>query len=403
MAAFAAVFAACSQQEAVNVTISNPLNTERSGEMVEVSAKTIFDRLKLSDDASFVVYDENAKEVPYQLTYDNKVVFPTKVGAGATVNYTIQEGNPAKVEAVVFGRQYPERMEDMAWENDCSGYRAYGPVLQKLGEKAFGYDIFTKSTRKLVLEDRYAKELDPVLRPKIRQLRKEGKMEEAKFLEKDISYHIDHGDGMDAYAVGPTLGAGVAALYPEGQIVYPYTYNEYEILDNGPLRFTVKLVFKPLKVKDNENVIETRIIQLDKGSHLNKTTVSYSSLAEKTPLVAGIVLHDPYADRYSYSAEEGYLAYADPTTNVNANNGIIYVGVVFPGVVKEAKVEMFDKPMGAALGHVLGVSEYVPENDFVYYWGSGWSKDRFATDADWTNYIKTYAGNVRNPLKITIQ
>ena len=92
---------------------------------------------------------------------------------------------------------------------------------------------------------------------------------------------------MDCYAVGPTLGGGTAALMPDSAIVYPYCYKDYEILDNGPLRFTVKLVFNPLVVKNDSNVVETRIIQLDKGSQLNKTTVSYEYLTQATPVAAG--------------------------------------------------------------------------------------------------------------------
>ena len=96
---------------------------------------------------------------------------------------------------------------------------------------------------------------------------------------------------MDCYAVGPTLGGGTAALFPDSTIVYPYCYKDCEILDNGPLRFTAKLVYNPLVVKGDSSVIETRIISLDKGSQLNKTVVSFDNLQEITPVVTGIVLH----------------------------------------------------------------------------------------------------------------
>ena len=401
LAAFA--LSGCGDKDSLEISISNPIDIERNSEMVEIPVKNVYDQLKLKDDATFVILDDAANEVPYQITYDNKVVFPVTIAAGENLNYTIQKGTPATVTAVVYGRQYPERMDDLAWENDRAAYRAYGPTLQKLGEKAFGYDVFTKSVSELVVEDRYAKELDPVLRPKIRQLRKEGKMKEAREIEVGISYHIDHGNGMDAYAVGPTLGGGVAALYPDNQIVYPYCYKDYEILDNGPLRFTVKLTFTPLTVEGNDKVVETRVIQLDKGSHLNKTTITYSSLTERTPIVAGLVIHAAHPDRYAYDAQAGYIAYADPSTNVEAGNGIIYVGAVFPDVMKEAKVEMFEKPAGDAIGHVLGVGEYVPESEFVYYWGSGWSKAGIENDESWNNYLKNYAQSVRNPLKVTVK
>ena len=386
----------CSKSESVTVTIANPLAIERTGEMVEIPVNDIYTQLNLSDTAQFVIYDEKAQEVPYQLTYDEKVIFPVSIASKASVNYTVQQGTPSLVNAVVYGRCYPERLDDIAWENDRAAYRAYGPALQKSGEKAYGYDVFTKSVEELVVEDRYAMELDSASRAEIKALREAGKKEEADSLSRAISYHIDHGNGMDCYAVGPTLGGGTAALMPDSAIVYPYCYNDFEILDNGPLRFTVKLVFNPLVVKNDSNVVETRIIQLDKGSQLNKTTVSYEYLTQATPMAAGLVLHAANPEGYAYDAAKGYISYADPTTNAEAGNGIVYVGAVFPASV-QTTTQLFEKPVGDALGHVLGISTYEPGNDFVYYWGSGWSKYGFEKAEDWTNYLKDYAEKVRNP------
>lgn len=366
----------CSKSESVTVTIANPLAIERTGEMVEIPVNDIYTQLNLSDTAQFVIYDEKAQEVPYQLTYDEKVIFPVSVASKTSVNYTVQQGTPSMVNAVVYGRCYPERLDDIAWENDRAAYRAYGPALQKSGEKAYGYDVFTKSVEELVVEDRYAMELDSASRAEIKALREAGKKEEADSLSRAISYHIDHGNGMDCYAVGPTLGGGTAALMPDSAIVYPYCYKDFEILDNGPLRFTVKLVFNPLVVKNDSNVVETRIIQLDKGSQLNKTTVSYEYLTQATPVAAGLVLHAANPEGYAYDAAKGYISYADPTTNAEAGNGIVYVGAVFPASV-QTTTQLFEKPVGDALGHVLGISTYEPGNDFVYYWGSGWSKYGF--------------------------
>ena len=60
-------------------------------------------------------------------------------------------------------------------------------------------------------------------------------------LVRTFSYHIDHGYGMDCYAVGPTLGAGVSALMVNDTIIYPWCYKTQEVLDNGPLRFTIEV------------------------------------------------------------------------------------------------------------------------------------------------------------------
>lgn len=392
----------CSKSESVTVTIANPLAIERTGEMVEIPVNDIYTRLDLSDTAQFVIYDEKAQEVPYQLTYDEKVIFPVSVASNATVNYTVQQGTPSMVNTVVYGRCYPERLDDIAWENDRAAYRAYGPALQKSGERAYGYDVFTKNVEELVVEDRYAMELDSASRAEINALREAGKKAEADSLARAISYHIDHGNGMDCYAVGPTLGGGTTALMPDSVIVYPYCYKDFEILDNGPLRFTVKLVFNPLVVKNDSNVVETRIIQLDKGSQLNKTTVSYEYLTQTTPVAAGLVLHAANPEGYVCDAAKGYIAYADPTTDAKAGNGIVYVGAVFPAPVQTV-TQLFEKPAGDALGHVLGMSAYEPGNDFVYYWGSGWSKYGFEKAEDWTNYLQDYAEKVRNPLVVTVQ
>lgn len=393
----------CSHSQSVTVSVTNPLDMSRSGEMVEVPVAQVFKQLNLPDTAQIVIYDNKAQEVPYQLTYDDKIIFPVSIDANATADYTIQKGTPSIVNAVVYGRQYPERLDDIAWENDRAAYRAYGPALQKTGEKAYGYDVFTKSVEELVVEDRYAMELDSATRAQIAELRKAGKKEEAQKLQNSISYHIDHGNGMDCYAVGPTLGGGTSALMVDSSIVYPYCYKDCEILDNGPLRFTMKLTFNPLTVKNDTNVVETRIIQLDKGSQLNKTTVVYENLSQNAPVVGGLVIHAASPDAYSYNAEEGYIAYADPTTNAKADNGIVYVGAVFPAPLAEAKVQLFDKPAGDALGHVLGISNYEPDSEFVYYWGSGWSKYGFEKAEDWTGYLKSYAAEVRNPLVVTVK
>ena len=73
-------------------------------------------------------------------------------------------------------------------------------------------------------------------------------------------------------------------------------------LDNGPLRFTVKLEFNPLAVKGDTAVVETSLITLDAGSHLNRTAVSYSNLKESLPIVTGIVLHEPDGACLLYTA-----------------------------------------------------------------------------------------------------
>ena len=394
---------ACNDSRTVTVTVTNPLAMERSNEMVEVSMETVTDRLGLADTAQIVVLNANGQQVPYQITYDGKVIFPAAIAAGGTATYTIQTGTPEAFDVKACGRCYPERMDDMAWENDLVAFRAYGPALQAKGERGFGYDLFTKyNTTEPMLEAMYAKELDKETLAKIAELKKTDPKAAAE-LSRERSYHIDHGYGMDCYAVGPTLGAGVAALMVNDSIIYPWCYKNQEILDNGPLRFTVKLEFTPLTVKGDSTVVETRLITLDAGSHLNKTAVSYSNLKETLPIVAGIVLHEPDGAVVA-DAANGYITYVDPTTG--PDNGKIFMGAAVPTVVKDAKTVLFSekekKERNNADGHVLAVSDYEPGSEYVYYWGFAWDKADIKTADAWNRYMADFAQKVRNPLTVKV-
>lgn len=395
---------ACNESKTVTVTITNPLAMERSGEMVEVPMAEVSARLNLADTAQVVVLDAENQQVPYQITYDEKLIFPATVAANAATTYTIQAGTPIAVELKVCGRQYPERMDDMAWENDLVAFRAYGPALQARGERGFGYDLFTKyNTTEPVLETFYQNELNKDVRARMAELQKTDPKAAAD-LGRSISYHIDHGYGMDCYAVGPTLGAGVAALMVGDTILYPWCYNTQEVLDNGPLRFTVKLEFTPLTVKGDTSVIETRVITLDAGSHLNRTAVSYTNLQETLPITTGIVLHEPDGAVVA-DAANGYITYVDPTTG--PGNGKILMGAAFPATVKEAKTVLFPaeekKQRNNADGHVLAISDYEPGSEYVYYWGFAWDKADIKTPEAWNRYMAEFAQKVRKPLEVSIR
>lgn len=404
---FAAVFLcfSCADgKQTMTVAVTNSLALERVGEMVEVSMSDVAAQLQLADTAQIVVLDADGQQVPYQLTYDEKVIFPATVKANETAIYTIQAGMPDPYSVIACGRHYPERMDDVAWENDLVAFRAYGPALQAKGERAFGYDVFTKyNTTEPVVEARYAEELNEEKRARIEELKKEDPKAAAE-LQRAISYHIDHGNGMDCYAVGPTLGGGTAALMAGDTIVYPYCYSKQEILDNGPLRFTVKLEYAPLVVRGDSNVIETRVVSLDAGSYLNKAVVSYTNFREAMPVATGIVLHEPNGAIVTDIAN-GYVTYVDPTSDPNAGNGKMFMGAAFPAQVKEAKAVLFPEKekkelRAGADGHVLAISEYEPGSEYTYYWGSAWDKAAVKTADAWNKYMAEYAQKLRTPLTV---
>lgn len=77
-------FASCADsKQSMTVTVTNSLALERAGEMVEVPMSDVVAKLKLADTAQIVVLDVDGQQVPYQVTYDEKVVFPVTVGQTA--------------------------------------------------------------------------------------------------------------------------------------------------------------------------------------------------------------------------------------------------------------------------------------------------------------------------------
>ncbi len=398
---FMAAAVACTPEKDMQIEVTNPIAQDRQNEMIELPAEKV-SSIQAKYGNAFIITDSDGKEVAYQLTYDDKLILQASVSAHETSVYTIKKGTPSFYETVACGKHYPERVDDIAWENDRIAFRTYGPALQATGERAFGYDIWTKRVSHPVVEARYEKELNPETKAKIAELRKTDP-KAAQELASATSYHNDHGDGLDYYSVGPTLGGGTAALMEDGNIIYPYCYKTYEILDNGPLRFTVSLTYNPLTIGENANVIEKRLLSLDAGSQLNKVSVKYENLNKKTPIASGIVMHEP-SDVYKADAAKGYIAYADPKDPVN---GQIYVGAVVPQTQKLSQADAVyfsdaEKKERKANGHVLAISEYAPGSEYTYYFGGGWSKWGFASPEDWFSYIDKYAERINNPLKVVV-
>jgi len=389
-------FAACAQEKAIRIAITNTSSEIRKDEIVELST----DVVKKFKQKGFIITDSKGMQVPYQITFEHKLIFPATVNPKSSALYTVSVGKPDIFKKVVCGKHYPERVDDIAWENNRIAFRTYGPALQKSGEKAYGCDIWVKCIAEPIVDFRYKLELGAQSKAKLAELNKTDKKAARQFTES-VSYHNDHGNGLDYYKVGPTLGAGTTALMKGDSIVYPYCYNTYKILDNGPLRFTVKLTYNPLIVGNNSNIIETRIITLDYGSQLNKVTVSYANLTKPTPILTGIVIHAPSLDLQA-DAEAGYISYADPIDPVN---GQIFVGAVFTNKLESAKPILFsakEKAERDAEGHVAAISLYTPGTKYIYYAGAGWSKYGFKDSTEWNRYVRTFAKHLKQPLKIKI-
>jgi hypothetical protein len=269
------------------------------------------------------------------------------------------------------------RKDDIAWENDRTGYRVYGPKFQSDGDIGYGIDVWCKNTPDPILEKFYRDNAN------------------------HISFHKNHGYGLDCYNVGASLGCGAPALLVGGNLLYPYCYRHYEILDNGPLRFTLRLDFAPVTYQGNVKVTEHRIISLDKNSNFCKMSVWYDGLPKDASVVAGLVLHS--ADPADWEISNQFALYADPTGDPQKHNFQIYVGMLFPDGIDRLYAQIEKQPRKDVHGHILGQKNHWDgQQPFVYYFGSAWSLNDVRSFDEWKLRVRQQLGAIHSPLVVSI-
>lgn len=368
------LFISCGKEE-ITISVENPSNFDRSSEIVELAVKDLEVKLKLAEGQSFIVTKSNGEEIASQLTFDGKLIFQSGLTANAKETFTISVGESKTYEAKTYGRFIQERKDDFAWENDRVAFRVYGPALVATDGPSNGIDIWYKRTNNLIVDKWYATELA-------------GKG----------SYHDDHGEGLDDYKVGRSLGAGAMAPYIDGKLWLNGNYLTHEVLENGPLRSTFKFTYDELEA-NGMLVKETRTVSINAGSQFSKIEQQYYGAAVME-VAAGIVKR-PQGD--SVIAGSDYLIYGEPTTNKVSG---IYLGLVFPEGIKSSSIDTYKieaKVNGGEYQHVLAIADYKEKTPVTYYTGYGWEKFGFATITDFENYTKNFVASLKQPLTVNIQ
>ncbi len=373
------------REASTKVKITNPTADNRN-DVVELDAEKVFGELGIGGGRQIVVLDGDGVEVPYQLTHDGKLLVQVFVRPQTSSEFTIKYGQPKDYRLDANGRLYPNREDDLGFENDKNAWRLYGPKMHNKGVN--GFDSFTKNVTYPILDQLYHNELTSYGINE--QLKKAGRGGEwAQLHRNKFTYHRNRGQGMDAYSVGETLGAGAPALIKDGALVLPDVYEEAPILDNGPLRFTVKEI-----MYEQDGVRETRTISLDRGTHLARCEVSYEGVADGSPVCSGIVIHDTNPN-YVINKNVGYIAYADALDTPQGQNGELYIACLYPEKMKALKL----MESGNAK-HVIGQTTYSSGAPFIYYVGTAWSRYDVPSMAVWEALLQGYARNISQPLTV---
>ena len=414
-----------SYAQQATVVVNNPTDAQRQ-ELVEVNISDV--KAKLAGIApkkgeAYIVKNKRGQQIGSQITHDGKLLIDASIRPHGSAPYYISIGKPYPQKVWTTGALYKMRKDDIAWENDRCAYRVYGPALQRTGERSFGTDIWAKNTPDTVVYERYVMDkqgnvdgdkVDEKVKSEERKMKnlsgaaleaQKAKIKalKAESYEIDVttSFHLDHGNGLDPYRVGATLGLGAPSLMIGNQQFLPYCYKTYKILDNGPLRFTVELTYNPSTIGDMQNVVEHRIISLDKGSNFNKMTVWYEGLTHPTDFATGFPIHEEDTETKTFAKD--YVSYADPTDNIEVNNSQVFVGVLFPNGIDNTYYQLFDKKHDGATGHALGLKRGLKNAEkYSYYFGAAWSKYDVRSYTEWQIRIKEFLEALKTPLQVKL-
>lgn len=367
---------------AQNVRLNNPLNVDRTEEVVEIPLGDIAKHLHYSTTQlqSIVATDAATKQrIPSQLFSARPGVDPdtllllVKLPAKGVENVSLHIDAAAPAQRpLVFGREAPERKDDFAWENQVVAYRVYGPALQAAGEITSGIDVWSKRIPNFVIDSFYKRD-----------------QEGARTHNPMLSYHKDNGQGLDSYYVGPSRGCGGTAVWANGKLFVSKNYTTLAMLANGPIRFAFQLFYAPWEA-NGQMVTETKTVTLDAGTHLNKIVSTYTFNGNKPlDLAAGIAIHEG-ADA-TLPAGGSIASVWDTPQDPTA--GRIATGLVsLP--TEHAKTL-------TAANHALMLFERRSGEPFTYFAGSGWSKADMPTEADWNAYLEKFQQLQEHPVVIT--
>lgn len=365
---FSGLYFPVTAQTKATITIINPSKSGRTNVVVPVSWSNITAKYPHIDTAGFkVVNSATKKEIPFQLERRGQamvqnLLLQVSLSANGSAKLLIVPGKPAAPVKKTYGRYVPERFDDFAWENDKVAFRMYGKSLEGRKDNAFGTDVWVKKTSKLVINDWY----------------------------KSGDYHTDHGDGMDYYSVGLTLGAGDIAPFIKDSVIFSKNYHYWKVLDNGPLRTTFELGYDAWNV-EGKPVKVTKTISLDAGSHMNRVEALYTYNGDTLPLVVGIVKRTA-PGTILMDEQQGILGYWEPQHGADGTTGVATIVTGEKGSMDTDKAHL--------LTHTVAKNN----QPVVYYNGSAWSKGNEITSAKaWFSYLNNFKQQLELPLKVSVQ
>lgn len=270
----------------------------------------------------------------------------------------------------LYARLVPERDDDFAWENGQVAYRIYGSALEQTGQVFPGIDVWSKRPSRHVIDDWYRRDA-----------------EGERLHDPTLSYHIDHGDGLDSYEVGHTPGAGGTAAWLDGAPVASRNASRVRITAMGPVRLRFEVDYPAWRV-GNVTLHQHKVITLDAGSHLNRQVATYHiEGAAHVSVAAGVAVHAGAEVAHNGANR---IAVWDTPQKVGAGR-IATALLLAPGEparyasTRDAAWALFDVADGGSIRFASG---------------TGWSQGDMPDFQSWRRYLYDYSLRWSHPLQV---
>ena len=273
-------------------------------------------------------------------------------------------------ETVCVCGEAPGRRNDFYWENDRTGFRAYGPAD---AHKWSGIDVYNKATAANMV---------------CRFFTERGKFGN---WHKNLT-----GLGMDNYTVGPGRGLGGVALRRNGKWLADYgNWFAYRVLESGDDRCSFELDYRlPI------GGVMTLGITLPRGSSFFKETVSFSKDVPLDGIEVGVGIDlNPkrgHGGGFFIDEDRGIVSiFENPYNRRHEEGSLMSALFVKPGT---ERFVLADEPNGSKMIMTppLKASDANGRPVLTVFAGADWTEaGRRRTADEWHDHVKKVAGGFR--------
>ncbi|REG82070.1 DUF4861 domain-containing protein [Algoriphagus antarcticus] len=362
--------------------VENKLDISRQ-EVVSISFAQLEKMLGAEFDPSHLQVQESKSQRPVLIQWVDidqddhyeELLFLADIKELETKSYKISlsdEADKAVQSGIkTFARFVPERIDDIAWENDKVAFRTYGPEAQRLTDEKLTGGTLTSGI------DAWLKRVDyPII---------------DKWYQKYVdggSYHKDSGEGYDPYHVGNSRGIGGVGIWIDDSLYVSKNIISHKILANGPLRSIFEVSYAPW-MAGIATIQEAKRISIDLGSQLYHMEVSLKCDSPVPNLTTGITLHDGTGDVNS-DPKAGWISYWETIDDTKLGTGI----VADPADILQ---ELAVRTAVTDQSHIYLILK--PTKKISYYAGFAWEKaGEFSSLSEWNQYLKDFSKKLATPL-----